>query len=222
MNTYPLHFKNGHIFIELDGKLWLFDTGAPMGFGNGQTVDLAGTTFNIEREYFGLNAEVLSGHVDVECAGLLGADVINCFDSLIDIPQKRIIMSSGELDHDGVRVPLEEFMGIPIVTVSIGGEEYPMFFDTGAQISYFQDESIEQYPAMGAMADFFPNFGAFETETYQVPVTVSGLTFELRCGSLPGMLGMTLMMADTQGIIGNDVMVDRVVGYFPRRELMFL
>ncbi len=31
-------------------------------------------------------------------------------------------------------------MGIPIVTASVGWSDYRMFFDTGAQISYFQED----------------------------------------------------------------------------------
>ena len=30
---YRLHLKNEHIFVEIDGALWLIDTGAPMSFG---------------------------------------------------------------------------------------------------------------------------------------------------------------------------------------------
>ena len=41
-------------------------------------------------------------------------------------------------------------------------------------------------------------------------------------GTLPGLLGMTLMMAGAQGIIGNQILTNRVVGYFPRRRLLVL
>lgn len=33
---------------------------------------------------------------------------------------------------------------------------------------------------------------------------------------------MTLMMAGAQGIIGNQILTNRVVGYFPRRRLLVL
>jgi hypothetical protein len=46
------------------------------------------------------------------------------------------------------------------------------------------------------------------------------LTF--RCGRLPPFLGLTLMAAGVQGIIGTDLLAGRVVGYFPRRPLMVL
>jgi hypothetical protein len=36
--------------------------------------------------------------------------------------------------------------------------------------------------------------------------------FTLRCGALAGLLGATLMMAETDGIIGKEVFRDRSVG----------
>jgi hypothetical protein len=33
---------------------------------------------------------------------------------------------------------------------------------------------------------------------------------------------MTLMMAGTEGIIGNEILQDRVAGYFPRRQELVL
>ena len=41
-----------------------------------------------------------------------------------------------------------------------------MFFDTGAQISYFQSPSLKDFPSNGTVKDFYPAIGEFETETY--------------------------------------------------------
>ena len=39
---------------------------------------------------------------------------------------------------------------------------------------------------------------------------------------LPGILGMTLGIAGVEGIIGNKILMERTLGYFPRRRLMVL
>jgi hypothetical protein len=117
---------------------------------------------------------------------------------------------------------LDEFMGIPIVTARIGGHDYRMFFDTGAQISYFQGDLRTEFPPAGRVTDFYPGVGQFQTDTNDVPVSLAGVAFTLRCGVLPGLLGMTLMMAGTKGIVGNAILRDRIVGYFPRRRTMIL
>lgn len=97
-----------------------------------------------------------------------------------------------------------------------------MFFDTGAQISYFQEDTITDFPSAGTVTDFYPGVGQFQTDTHQVQVGLGESAFTLRCGTLPGLLGATLMMADTSGIIGNQIMENRVIGYFPRRNVLCL
>jgi hypothetical protein len=55
-----------------------------------------------------------------------------------------------------------------------------------------------------------------------VPVALGEVNYTLRCGTLPALLGMTLMMAGTAGIVGNAVLTGRTVGYFPRRCVLVL
>lgn len=220
MPVFPLILHDGHLFVELGENLWLFDTGAPTSFGDGGSVTLAGERFELDGDYMGLSAATLSGYVGVQCHGLLGADVLGCFDHLVDCPGGRLSVSREELAHSGHLVPLEEFMGIPIVSTEISGRESRMFFDTGAQVSYWQDNSLPGYPAAGRIPDFYPGVGAFETDTYQVPVSLENIDFTVRCGRLPALLGATLMMAGTNGILGNEILADRAVGYFPRRNAL--
>ncbi len=222
MATLPLHFRDGHLFLESDGGLWLIDTGAPTSFGSEPAVTIAREQFRVGSDYLGLTAETLSSFVAVECIGLLGADILGRLDFILDAPSGRSTISHGELEHGGTAVPLDEFMGIPIVSARISGIDYRMFFDTGAQISYFQHDTLASFPSAGRASDFYPGVGQFETETHNVDVTLGGVEFTLRCGVLHGLLGAALMMAGTEGIVGNQVLSDRPVGYFPRRHILVL
>jgi hypothetical protein len=222
MNDLPLRFQDGHLFLELNGELWLFDTGAPASFGTAGHLVLAGEPFTFGTSYMGLTVEALVRFVGVPCVGLLGADVLGSFDHLLDTARSTLTISTGELAHGGHRLPLSNFMGIPILTTRIGGNDYPMFFDTGAQISYFQGESLADFPPAGSVTDFYPGFGQFQTDTHLMEVMLGEVAFTLRCGRLPGLLGATLMMAGTEGIIGNSILAHRVVGYFPRRHALVL
>ena len=222
MTTLPLIFNHGHLFVQLEENLWLFDTGAPTSFGSSHSLTFAGEQFSLAQSYFGLTAETLSRFVRVQCCGLLGADILGRFDHIINIGKGLLTLSIAELSHDSQCIFMDEFMGIPVVTAHIGSMDYRMFFDTGAQISYFQGDSLADFPPAGSVSDFYPGVGQFQTQTYEVPVTLGCNSFVLRCGSLPSMLGATLMIADTQGIIGNQVLMDRIVGYFPRRGLLCL
>lgn len=222
MTTLPLIFNHGHLFVRLEGHLWLFDTGATTSFGAVDGLLIAEEQFSISSSYFGLTASTLSDHVGVECSGLLGADILGRFDHLLDTAGGRLTVSTVELSHDGQHVHLDEFMGVPIVTANVGGSDYRMFFDTGAQISYFQEDSLVGFPPAGSVTDLYPGFGQFQTDTHEVPLSLGDISFLLRCGCLPDLLGATLMMAETQGIIGNQVLLDRVVGFFPRRGILCL
>lgn len=105
-----------------------------------------------------------------------------------------------------------------MIDVDVVGVLHAMFLDTGAQTSYFQDESLATYPPMGVLQDFFPGMGDFETETHLLPVNLGPLAVELRCGSLPGLLGMTLAMAGVTGIVGNQALLGCTMTYFSRQD----
>jgi hypothetical protein len=220
--TLPLHLRGGHLFLETEGELWLIDTGAPASFGSASALTLAGELCPLGSSDRGLTAPILSHSVAVECAGLLGADVLGRFDFALDASKGTVTISTNELEHAGTTVHLEEFLGIPIVLPQIRGVEYRMFLDTGAQISYFQNDALASFPVAGDVTDFYLGIGAFQTETHHVDITLAGVAFTLRCGTLPGLLAANLMKAQTDGIIGNQVFRGRSVGYFPRRRLLVL
>ena len=223
MSIYPLSLKNDHMFLELENGSWLIDTGAPSSFGSEMFVRIEGSDFEIEAsDYMGMSVDQLKESTQVELVGLLGGDFLNQFDFVMDLQGQTVTISSDELEAVGTSLPLDEFMGIPIITASISGREFKMFLDTGAQISYLQDEIIKNFPKSNTMTDFFPGYGTFDTETHLVEVELGGLEFSLRCGTLPLLLGMTLMMGGTEGIVGNDVFREEKVGYFPRRRLLVI
>ena len=78
-HTFPLHFQAGHLFAEIAGDRWLFDTGAPLSFGEVRELRLAGERFSLGQRYVGLDAAALSRLVGVNCTGLLGADILGCW-----------------------------------------------------------------------------------------------------------------------------------------------
>jgi hypothetical protein len=222
MTMLPLHLIDGHLFLVVENDLWLIDTGAPSGFGESGSITIAERTFDLGDNYLGMDAETLSDQVGTRCVGLLGADVLGEFDHLFDVPNQTLTVSSERLDHTGQIVPVEHFMDIPVLSVGVGDEDHRMFFDTGAQLSYFQHDSLSDFPAVGSVSDFYPGVGQFETDTHKVPMAIGGITFELQCGKLPELLAMTLMMANTTGIVGNVILQNRVTGYFPRRNELVL
>ena len=222
MIQYPLVFREGHYFVDIDGEAWTLDTGAPSSFGSRSPLRFDGKAFDVPESYMGLTARSLSDAIGTATAGLIGTDVLSCFDLLIDTPLLRLVVAEASLELEGDRVHLDDFMGIPIAVVSITGSEHRFFVDTGAQLSYFQDDSLRTFPAAGRVSDFYPGFGTFETDTYSVTADLGNARMQLRCGSLPALLGATLMMAGTTGIVGNEILKGRAILLSPRRQLAVL
>ena len=136
--TYPLLFEKKHLFMILDDKKWLIDTGSPASFGEENSLSICNQTFKIENTYGTLDAKELTSHIGLDVTGLVGVDILNTFDVLFSINKYEVTFSKYDIDVEGDVLPIDSFMGIPIIKVNILDTEYSMFFDTGAQISYFQ------------------------------------------------------------------------------------
>lgn len=220
MTTLPLHERNGYLFLEIAGSPWLLDTGSPTSFGSGGGLTIDDERFELPAARGGLTAEGIAGYCGAPCAGLLGADVLGRFDHLWDLDGGEATVSAEELRLGGNHVRFDDCLGVPILTASIGDRAHRMFFDTGAPISYLQDEALARFPRTGSFTDFYHGLGNFSTDTHAVPVSIEASAFTLRCGTLPTELGMALLVAGTRGIVGNEILRGRTVGYFPRRRTL--
>jgi len=214
--------QGGHLFVILEEGTFLVDTGAPASFGRIASLVLEGQRFTMQPSYMGMTADQLSSYVSRETDGLIGTDILNRFDILLDVPNSRACFSTATLTCEGERLPLDFVMNVPILTAVIDATPMKLFFDTGAQLSYLQGESLCQYPPEGSETDFYPGFGSFTTDTFRVPLQFGRTMCKLRCGRLPEILGMTLMLAGTEGIVGNELLRGRRVGYFPRHGCLTL
>jgi len=221
-STYPLYFKKGHIYINIDDTLWLIDTGSPTSFGNVDTISFCNKQFPVSKNFQAFNINTVSQYVGVSCVGLIGADVLNHFDIVFNTTVKKLVASIDELTIAGKNVSMSEMIGIPIIPVQIEGKEHRMIFDTGAQISYFQGYTLTQFPSAGVFEDFHLTIGNYRTETYNVPITLCGQPFTIRCGSLPDSIDAILRTASAEGIVGNEIFHNHIIGYFPRRKIMVI
>ena len=114
---------------------------------------------------------------------------------------------------------INEFMGIPILAAEIGGAEYSMFFDSGAQYSYFQGDELSSFPPLGKVADFYPGCRSlWRRIPFLYRLQLVSADISTQCGKLPDLLAMTLSMADTSGIIGNELLLIESL-LIPQREI---
>jgi hypothetical protein len=222
MAKFDLFVESGHLLFTVEGRVWILDTGSPASFGTACDLIVDGRAYPVAGSYMGLDGAALSALAEVEVCGLIGVDILNQLDVVLDCPGGSLLASHTELAAQGEMLPLTKFMGVPLLQAQLDGEMYTMFFDTGASIGYFQMHGLDRHAPLGVARDYYPGMGHFETETWRLPMRLAGLDIPMRCGRLPDPLVPMLIMASASGIVGNEVCLDRRVGYFPRRNQLIL
>jgi len=221
-HTYKYEFVDGHIIAVVDQVRFLIDTGAPFSVADASPIEFAGGSYRAQKTYMGISPESLSTSVGTSIDALVGADILNRYDIFIDSTTQTLDVSENELPLAGQALELDDVMGIPIVEVMFGEDKVRMFFDTGAKLSYLDPERINGFESVGTETDFYPGFGEFSTNVYNIPIMLAAETVALRVGILPALLQMSLMMADTGGILGTAILHTHKVIFAPRRKtLMF-
>jgi hypothetical protein len=221
---YGLSFEKGHLFAEIEGGKFVLDTGSPMSMAAVPGLNFRGKDLQLPGNIMGLTPTQLSGFIVTKVHGLLGTDVLNEGDLLLDFERGKLVVPGAPLPLEGEAIPFKPVMGVPLVEASVDGQAYGFFFDTGARISYFQEEDVlAKGQKIGTDEDFYPGFGRFETETYRLEVKLVSRAFFLVTGTLPAMLGLSLGMAGADGIIGNEALQGlKRLAYMPGRSRIVL
>lgn len=211
-----------HMLVNLNEGLFLVDTGSPTSFARGGKITFAGKHIDVPTSAMGmLDADTLSGYVGTNLDGLVGMNVLReyCLTFVGDrlfvegdrllLEGKPLILAlvekSDKLVNEFGMIPTESFMGIPVVTINMGGRDVKVFVDSGAQISYLSSELLEGIPVVETVHDFYPGMGEFDVDVSRVACTLGNLPLEARFGRLPFLLQMTLMMGGVEGILGHDL-----------------
>jgi hypothetical protein len=185
-------------------------------------IEFAGRSYPTQGDYLGILPESLEQSVGTHFDALVGADILNRYDMAIDPTAQSFDMTDEELSITEPNIELNDFMGIPIIEAMVGGDRVLMFFDTGAKLSYLDSGKTDEFESFGTETDFYPGIGEFSTNVYDVPISLADETIVLCVGNLPQLLQMTLMMADTGGILGTAILNTHKVTFAPRRRKLAL
>ena len=196
---------SGHLLLETVGGRYVIDTGSPASFARGGEIYFAGRTSDVPTSYMGmLDSDTLSGYIGAKVDGLIGMDILGGF-CLTFFKNRLIIDDSDKMEEGFVSLPTDSFMGIPVVTVNVGGREVKVFIDSGAKISYLNPNLIEDLPEEETVHDFYPGIGEFDVNVSTAPCSLASFSLRARFGRLPTLLQMTLMMGGAEGILGHDL-----------------
>ncbi len=205
MSKYGIEIFDNHVIILTDNKRVLLDTGAPESISDGSSLQIMGQEYRFSSNFLGLSIEKLKELLGTDINILLGADVLKGLNFLVDWDEKEIQFSLNPIPCEGIHVPLEFYMNIPIIALNANGERLKVFLDTGAKLSYFVEEILSRYKPIGRAQDFYPGFGQFTTDIYEITVKINNNSIVIQAGKLPELLQRTLAMTNAKGILGNDI-----------------
>ena len=207
---YNIELIDNHVvFVENDLRL-LLDTGSPISISNHSTVSVFGETINPHKNIMGqtsiddINQSIENANVDA----LIGADVLHKISFSISLSNKLLELNPVINNNEYDSFPLSNLMGIPIIFAIINGKEIKFFFDTGAKISYLNSNFVQAQNIIKVEQDFYPGFGDFETNIYQLPLELFNQIKKFEFGVLPESLELSLSMGGTHGIIGNNILIN--------------
>jgi hypothetical protein len=204
MKQFQIQLYKGHPIIKDGENRILIDTGAPSTIHSSDSLNFCSDSFGCSTNYMGLTVSKISDMLGTEITTLLGADILSDYKILLDYQNQVIEFSKLEIDIDGTQADISNFMGIPIIKMTVDNQELKFFLDTGAKLSYLSDSLTSNYESIGTDEDFYPGVGKFQTECYEIPTVFGDTEFVVKYGNLPTLLQMTLMLGGTDGIIGFD------------------
>lgn len=213
----------GHIIVRSeDGQTCLIDTGSHVSVGGPENIFFAGARHALTPRLLGKAAHELPGPIGVCIDVLVGVDVLNRYDMLIDPVRRVLELSDEEHDVEGKLLPLQLLSGVPMLETGFGDKRIKVFFDTGAPISYASEDILKTYPRVGVAQDYYMTIGAFQMVIHRVPITLESKVIDLGVGVLPPTLHSLLLATGVEGILGTAILDYFAVAYQPRRKRIVL
>jgi hypothetical protein len=204
MKQFQITLFKGHPIINDGENIILIDTGAPSTIHASSVLTFCSENYNCSTNYMGLTVSKISEMLGTEITTLLGADILSDYKILFDYKNEIIEFNKEAIALDGNEIGISNFMGIPIIELSIDNQKLKFFLDTGAKLSNLSGSITSNYESIGTDEDFYPGVGKFETECFDISTSFGDNNFNVKYGNLPRLLQMTLMLGGTDGIIGFD------------------
>ena len=204
MSNSKLEIFNGHPIINDGENTILIDTGSPATIHDDGIINFCSTAYICSKNYMGLTVAKVSEMLGKNISALLGTDILSNYKILFDYNNKVVTFHEQEVRFEGEDTPISNFMGIPVIALSIDGQELNFFLDTGAKLSYLPASITSKYSSIGTEEDFYPEIGKFDTECFEISTSIGNKKFIVKYGNLPALLQMSLMLGGTDGIIGFD------------------
>ena len=202
--AFDIELHRGVPVIVCQGVRAAIVTGTPTSFGRAP-LRILGQQYRLPAELAGVTAESIGRHLGTTIDAVIGGDLLQQFECLIDLGRGKVVFSHGSLGCDGVSLRTPLHLDVPTAEVRIGARHGIAFLDTGARLSYMDPAAVTGRP-VGREKDFLPMFGEFETDVYEADIELAGLQFRARFGVLPALLQQAMAALGGQWVIGSELL----------------
>ena len=172
---YSLSIRNGYSIIEIDGKSYMLDTGAPCcvsALAGLTNVVVNGKAFPM---MFHPNARMISRGAGMCLAGLIGADVVRAFGGVF-CDLKRGVATFGPVEKrsDGVTVRFDHYQEYR-VSICVNGRTVDGFLDTGAPRTVVKDDTLLDRARPRGVVDEATLYGIVPMNAYEGELEFGGM-----------------------------------------------
>ncbi len=197
---YDIEVCSNHLIATIGGKKVLVDTGSPLSMGCFSSkffgdIDRPKTLINTVEKF-----------AKIKIDGILGTDLLSTCNFSIRLKEKKMMVSRDKMEGSGEEIPLNFKFGTPLIPVKVKGKEVKMILDTGAFVHYFSPDMVKGSKSVEKKEDFYPLYGKFNVDLYEVPVEIGGKKLNLKGGILPLPLRALLNISTFDAaILGNEI-----------------
>lgn len=175
--------RDGYIILEAGSARFLLDTGNPISFGQGLSA-IPGTVSTPDESVGGLTTQWLSEKLHCHIDGVVGSETLRNVTLQVD-PINQKATFSDQLISKGESVEIGDIGNVPLLSAEIAGVSIPSIFDTGAPLAYAPSFVFEGRTPIASEQDFYPLYGYFQTDVYELPVRLGAVEETIRLGKLP-------------------------------------
>ena len=204
MDNYIYQMIHGHIVVNLRGRPCVLDTGCPVSLGQ-YPISVCGVEYEVHETYLDISCESLSREIGLPIEGVIGADIIRAY-SVGVYPTEQLVQFDENPAEGAIVIPIDNFMGVPILRFGFNDQVLPAFFDTGSPLSYLLPRYLDGLEPEYTQEEYYPLIGNFLTTVYRLPVVIGGETRNLRFGSMPEELRGVADAGGVSAMLGTELL----------------
>ena len=151
--------------------------------------------------------------IGVELVGLIGCDILMDYCCIFDLKNLKLVLSNEKFLEDEINfvcTDLKIFQNTPYININIAGKTVNSFIDTGATISYFRKNFLNNLTSFRTEYDTHPLIGSFQTNIFNYQIQIENKVFDIEVGILPSKLDSMFDMIDADAVIGYELIKDKI------------